>query len=150
MTPDHPDDIRGQVQKIISSPVFSNSESLSDYCARQSKRHSPGGVSSSKSMCWSEVLGKGSSFDPKADPIVRIQIGRLRAKLERYYQVEGSEDPIIIDIPKGAYVPHFEQRKAPDSARPIDHAARRRAMLAALLALIVLSLFMQYSAGHVT
>jgi hypothetical protein len=31
-----------------------------------------------------EVLGRGPDFDPKADPIVRMQMGRLRAKLERY------------------------------------------------------------------
>ena len=53
------------------------------------------------------VLGKDQSFDPKADPIVRVQMRRLREHLARYYAADGRHAPLIIDIPKGTYMPAF-------------------------------------------
>ncbi|MEI2301659.1 tetratricopeptide repeat protein [Ensifer sp. MJa1] len=57
-----------------------------------------------------EVFGRDSSFDPQTDPAVRIEAGRIRRALERYYLVAGRADPIVISIPKGAYVPTFKRR----------------------------------------
>ncbi|MCV3211125.1 hypothetical protein OHD62_31165 [Mesorhizobium sp. YC-39] len=54
-----------------------------------------------------EVFGRGESFDPQTDPIVRIEAGHLRRALERYYLTAGHTDPILITIPKGGYVPIF-------------------------------------------
>jgi adenylate cyclase len=54
-----------------------------------------------------EVFGRKSDFDAGKDTIVRIRGGRLRRALERYYLTIGGQDPIRIDIPKGAYVPAF-------------------------------------------
>ena len=54
-----------------------------------------------------EVFGRKADFDAAKDTIVRIQGGRLRQALERYYLTIGGQDPIQIDIPKGAYVPTF-------------------------------------------
>ena len=52
-----------------------------------------------------EVFGKDARFDPRTDPIVRVQARRLRARLSRYYTEEGQEDEIVIDLPKGGYAP---------------------------------------------
>ena len=57
-----------------------------------------------------EVFGRDPSFDALTDPAVRIEAGRIRRALERYYLVAGRNDPVIIKIPKGAYVPTFEGR----------------------------------------
>jgi hypothetical protein len=54
-----------------------------------------------------EVLGRPSEFDPKQDNIVRVQVHRLRKKLDEYYNAEGAEDPIRIFIPRGHYYPDF-------------------------------------------
>ena len=54
-----------------------------------------------------EALGRKADFDPKIDPIVRVQSHRLRLKLREYYDLEGSGDPILIRFPKGHYVPTF-------------------------------------------
>ena len=76
-----------------------------------------------------EVLGRDASFDPQTDPVVRMEAGRLRRRLERYYLGAGQSDPVRIDIPKGGYAPTFEKRRdpVPDSSppRPADHARRR-------------------------
>jgi serine/threonine-protein kinase len=63
-----------------------------------------------------EALGRGDSFDPRADPIVRAEASRLRARLERYYETEGSADTLAILLPKGSYVPQFVSRPTPDGA----------------------------------
>jgi hypothetical protein len=55
-----------------------------------------------------EALGRPLDFDPKADPIVRVQIHRLRQKLKEYYESDGLHDSILIEIPKGQYLPIFE------------------------------------------
>jgi len=53
------------------------------------------------------VFGRDANFDAQNDPCVRIEAGRLRRELERYYLVAGADDPVIITIPKGGYVPVF-------------------------------------------
>ena len=56
------------------------------------------------------VFGRVPDYDPKADTIVRSQAWRLRSKLSEYYRTEGAQDPVIIDIPRGSYVPVFFRR----------------------------------------
>jgi TolB-like protein/Flp pilus assembly protein TadD len=59
-----------------------------------------------------QVFDKDSSFDPRADPIVRVQARRLRARLVRYYREEGGGDAVLIELPKGGYAPVFKNRDA--------------------------------------
>lgn len=56
------------------------------------------------------VFGRDCGFDPQSDPCVRIQAGKVRTALERYYLVRGMYDPIEITIPKGGYRPTFAVR----------------------------------------
>ena len=68
-----------------------------------------------------EVFGRRSDFDQSIDPIVSIQASRLRRALARYYETAGKRDPIRIVIPKGTYVPVFEnQPLAKMTDAPID------------------------------
>ncbi len=57
------------------------------------------------------VLGRGGDFDAQADPCVRLVARRLRDELERYYLLAGRNDPVVISIPKGTFVPVLELRK---------------------------------------
>jgi TolB-like protein/Tfp pilus assembly protein PilF len=54
-----------------------------------------------------EVFDRDPSFDPKLDPVVRMAARRLRAKLHEYYETEGRNDPVRIEVPKGAYIALF-------------------------------------------
>jgi serine/threonine-protein kinase len=54
-----------------------------------------------------ELYGKRLGFDPANDPAVRIDARRLRDRLREYYQSEGADDSIRIEIPKGAYAAQF-------------------------------------------
>jgi hypothetical protein len=57
------------------------------------------------------VFGRSPDYDPKVDTIVRSQAWRLRTKLRKYYSSEGANDPLLIDIPTGQYVPSFHARE---------------------------------------
>jgi Tol biopolymer transport system component len=59
-----------------------------------------------------EALGRGEQFDPRTDPIARVEASRLRSRLEVYYATEGAADEVRIVVPKGGYVPAFEVRAA--------------------------------------
>ncbi|MEF0942958.1 hypothetical protein [Rhizobium sp. BR 362] len=59
-----------------------------------------------------EVFTRDASFDAQNDPVVRIEAGRIRRGLERYYLVAGGADRIVITIPKGAYIPCFRYAAA--------------------------------------
>lgn len=50
-----------------------------------------------------EALGRNSLFDPKIDATVRVQISRLRQRLERFYEEEGRETTERLVIPLGAH-----------------------------------------------
>jgi hypothetical protein len=51
------------------------------------------------------VYDRAPTFDPIKDPIVRIEMAKLRVDLEMYYLKSGARNPLRISIPKGSYVP---------------------------------------------
>ncbi len=59
-----------------------------------------------------EVLGRSADFDPQLDSMVRVQAGRLRSKLAEYYNSDGLEDPIVVELPKGTYLLSFHHRNS--------------------------------------
>ena len=75
-----------------------------------------------------EVLGRSEGFNGGVDPIVRVEAARLREKLHEYYDTEGRDDPVRIELPKGNYTPHIEFRQAPtrEPDRPEATAQDRR------------------------
>jgi Tol biopolymer transport system component len=91
-----------------------------------------------------EVLGRGDGFDPRTDPIARVEASRLRSRLDLYYATEGASDSLLITLPKGGYVPRFGFRSPPTPAATLSHARRRPArIVAAFVALtgLIVSVF---------
>ena len=56
-----------------------------------------------------EVFGRRPDYNPRHDPIVRTEARRLRARLSDYYLSEGKSDALVIELPKGGYVPRFRE-----------------------------------------
>lgn len=54
-----------------------------------------------------EVFGRSGDYDSRVDSVVRVQAGRLRARLQDYYASEGKHDRVVIELPKGHYAPVF-------------------------------------------
>src|SRR5206468_1750532 len=69
------------------------------------------------------VYDKTAAFDPQADPIIRVEAGRLRSRLLEYYAGAGIEDAVVIDFPKGGYAPQVRVRARGDEASPGESIA---------------------------
>jgi len=71
-----------------------------------------------------DVFGRDESFDPMLDSIVRVQVGRLRKMLARYYAAADTSELVLIEIPKGQYSAQFTPialaAPAPDGAAPLS------------------------------
>ncbi len=62
-----------------------------------------------------EVFERDESYDPRLDSIVRVEAGRLRTRLDEYYNGDGAASPIRISLPKGGYSVEFIR---PQRAQP--------------------------------
>ena len=60
-----------------------------------------------------EVFDRDDKYDPRLDSIVRVEAGRLRSRLDEYYNGEGAHAPLRITLPRGGYRAHFEARPDP-------------------------------------
>ncbi len=104
--------VRTQLEQILASETFFRSERLSGFLRFVVERTLGGEAATLKEQVLaSELYGRGSNFDTRADPVVRVDARRLRDKLREYY-AEHPSDPLLITLPKGAYVPVFEARPA--------------------------------------
>lgn len=65
------------------------------------------------------VMRRRANFDPAYDNIVRVQAVHLRKKLEEYFNTEGAKERILLTIPKGTYLPHFQPASAVSSRQPV-------------------------------
>ncbi len=81
-----------------------------------------------------EALGKPPEYDPRIDPTVRVEVAKLRKKLEDYYRDAGAGHPIRILIPKGSYLPVFTTAAVADFAAGRGWGVARRWVLPVLLA----------------
>jgi len=109
-----PDTILTQVNRILASPLFAASK-RSSTLLRFLVRHAlkPESAPLKEYTIGAEGLGKGTSFDPRTDPVVRAEASRLRGRLEKYYATEGRTDSLLITLLKGAYIPQFRLRFVP-------------------------------------
>ena len=110
--------IRQQLERILASATFQQVERLKRFISFIVIEAASGRSDELKEyVVGVQVFGKESSFDPRTDPIVRVQARRLRARLSRYYHDEGQQDELIIELPKGGYAPVFKRRESRAAAR---------------------------------
>jgi serine/threonine-protein kinase len=111
-----PSDIQRQVDAIAASTILNNSTQLCRFLRYIVGRTLAGDTASLKeNLLGTEVFDRGIRYDPRTDPVVRVEARRLRAKLDEYYASYGAEAEVIIRIPKGSYVPAFERRNYADA-----------------------------------
>jgi hypothetical protein len=118
------EDIRTQLSRLVDSDRFRSSPSVARllvFCVdtmlageEESLKETTIGVA---------CFGRSPGYDPKIDPIVRVSARRLRGKLDLFYETEGKEDAIRINLPKGGYVPQFEQRFEQPDVDPLPLTA---------------------------
>lgn len=112
-SPDTTRRVRLELRRILNSPHFDTSDRnrrFLEYVVEETLagRHDRIKAYTIATM----VFGRDDSFDPTLDPVVRMEARRLRRSLERFYLVEGEVGEVRIELPKGGYVPKFQNPAA--------------------------------------
>lgn len=104
-----PAEVRAELERVLASAGFRGAGRLGPFL-RFLVESTLGGESGSlkESVLGVEVFGRPADYDPRTDPIVRVEARRLRGRLEEYYGGEGKGNTVRIHLPKGGYVPEWE------------------------------------------
>lgn len=99
-----------QLARITNSPPLVSSPSLCRFLRYVVEETLAGRASGIKEhVLGLEVFDRGEGYNPRLDPIVRVQARNLRSRIAKYYEGPGAMDPIRIELPKGTYIPVFHQ-----------------------------------------
>ena len=110
--------VRQQLDRIAASPQLQASASLVRFLTFTVEETLAGrGDQLKEYLIGVEVFHRGADFDPRIDPIVRVQARKLRDRLAEFYAGPGARDAIQIEMPKGAYVPVIRPRSS--EAEPV-------------------------------
>ncbi len=104
-------DARVQLERILRSAGFRKSERLRRFL-RAAVEAALAGEQLKEYSLGRDVFDRGAGYDPRTDSIVRVEAGRLRRKLDQYYETEGRADRVRIALNAGSYVPVFSRREA--------------------------------------
>jgi serine/threonine-protein kinase len=148
--------VRRQLERVLESPGFARNERLSGFLRFVVEGHLEGKDHELKeSVIAVEVFGRSPGFDSRLDPVVRTEAVRLRARLSDYYLKDGKADALVIELPKGGYVPRFReiaetQPLADPSSRvtPAQSGTRLRVALALVGVVIALVVAAWWWAQH--
>jgi len=132
-----------QLDRILASKGFANAGRLSRLLRYVVERTLAGEADQLKEYAVGvEVFDRDDNYDPRLDSIVRVEAGRLRSRLEEYYNGEGAADDVRIVLPRGGYSAQFERRSEPlipplvlESAKT-SRAWRTWALVAGAVALV--------------
>jgi len=101
---------REELRRVIQSKHFANSPKKSrflEFIAEQTFQGKSEKLN--EYLIGTEVYDRGADFDQQKDPIVRVQAHEIRRLLKKYYDEEGSESLIRMELPSGHYVPVFSR-----------------------------------------
>jgi serine/threonine-protein kinase len=104
--------VKTQLDRLLLSKTFKTSPRLREFLKVTALLTCEGRESEISQFLIATVVFKRPAelFDPQIDPIVRVEAARLRAKLREYYETQGQDDPILVQYPKGGYIPCFDSR----------------------------------------
>jgi Tfp pilus assembly protein PilF len=138
-------DIHTQVDRIITSPELEHSPRLQELLKYIVNEFLAGRVDRIKGFTiGAAIYGSGDRFDSESNSIVRVEVGRLRRRLTEYYLTSGHDDPIVVDIPKGSYVPRFTlnpqtpEEQSPPVLFPFNVGIQNRWLIVGVLGLAIL------------
>ena len=133
--------IRQALERVLDNPSFTRQERLSRFLRFVVERRLQSRDAELKeSVIGNEIFGRRPDYNPKADAIVRTEARRLRALLNEYYLGDGRDDGVVIELPKGGYVPVFRERRIPQEPVPPAVPPSRRVSTRLWIAFVVASL----------
>jgi hypothetical protein len=121
---EHQEAVLEELERVLKSETLRHSQqhrSLLSYMVQKSIEQRAEDLK--EYIVGIDALGKPESYNPRRDATVRIQVGRLRARLTEYYLSEGAQDPIVFDVPKGGFKVLFLKRNEPLAAGDLPEVA---------------------------
>ncbi|HEU0006527.1 MAG TPA: hypothetical protein VFS12_11105, partial [Terriglobia bacterium] len=107
------EEVQTELNAILRSRTFERSERLQKFLRYVCELAVRGESSRiNEYLIGNEVFGRGPAYSPNEDGIVRRQAHALRRKLEVYYETEGRDSPIRIELPLGHYTPVFRRQES--------------------------------------
>jgi len=112
-------EMRGLVQRVANAPQFRKSPRLREFllfaCDRALQDRQD---ELREQSIGCAIFGRRPDYNPSEDNIVRVEARKLRMRLDEYFTSEGRDEPVLIEIPKGSYVPVFTPRTAATTDSP--------------------------------
>lgn len=106
--------IRQELGRILASNTFKGAEAQKRFLQHVVEQTLAGNSKEVKEYSVGvQVFRRGAEFDPRLDPIVRVEARNLRVRLTKYYETEGGDDPLRIELPPRGYVPEFRDAVPP-------------------------------------
>jgi hypothetical protein len=104
---------RSELDAVLESPLFSRAPSLRSFLTYICEQYFEGKAEDLKEYSIAvEALGRSPNFDHTQDSIVRVEAHKLRKRLRNFYDGEGADHAIRIEIPPGQYAPSFVSRRS--------------------------------------
>jgi hypothetical protein len=131
------------VRRVADSPLFTRAALLRDFFLYITSHELSGQTDEiTEQKIGHRVYKRNELYSPADDNIVRVSAHQLRLKLREFYETEGKDEPWIIEVPKGKYIPQFRSRNPVEADRTTGTAAgnRRRTWIPATAVLIVVGL----------
>ncbi len=123
-------EVRAELEKVIASAGLQRSPQLQRLLRFITEETLGGrGDRLKEYVLGTEIFGRPATYDPRIDSLVRVEAHRLRVAIEEYYREAGRNDPVVIALHKGSYVPTFRPSagaSAPTSATADAQFAHRR------------------------
>jgi hypothetical protein len=114
------------VNRIASSQHLKSSPRLCEflfYVAKCAIREAP--EDATEQQIGIRVFGRPPGYNSSEDSIVRTHARLLRQKLGAYFAEEGASEPIVMEVPKGHYLPvfHTQTHTTPPADIAVSHSA---------------------------
>ena len=107
------EDCRAAVARVLGSAAFQKAARLSSLLEHICRQELEGrGSEISEVALGVALFGRAEQYNTSDDNIVRSTVRLLRQRLDTFYTVEGADETIQIEIPRGSYVPVFRERPA--------------------------------------
>lgn len=149
-------EVWGELERVCRSAAFSRSLRLQQFLRHVCECTLKGESSLIKEYTLArDIFDRGPDYIAREDSVVRRQAHSLRRKLQEYYEDEGRNDPIRIELPVGHYVPVFHvadnpaSKTQPAAAEAPPPVARRRFFIGIGITLAALTACLIFVAGWI-
>jgi hypothetical protein len=122
-----PEECSALLERVAASSQLKRSARLQELLFYIGKRYLRDGCDRlHEQEIGAQVFKRPESYDTNLDNIVRTNVSDLRKRMDVYFQTEGLHEPLIVEIPRGGYIPVFRNRVAeaiPAASVPSDNDA---------------------------